>query len=75
MDALSRPFKELFANANTDRYKVSQKLLKLGYPFGYDLDQQKLVNTLEHGLVDSSKAIRAIIWNSISKISTMITSE
>ena len=75
MDALSRPFKELFANANTDRYKVSQKLLKLGYPFGYDLDQQKLVNTLEHGLVDSSKAIRAIIWNSISIISTMITSE
>ena len=75
MDALSRPFKELFANANTDRYKISEKLLELGYPFGYDLDQQIIVNSLEHGLVDSSKSVRAIIWNSISVISTMITSD
>lgn len=75
MDALSRPYKELFANANTDRYKISQKLLKLGYPFGYDLDQQKIVNTLEYGLVDSAKSVRAIIWNSISIISTIITSD
>ena len=41
----------------------------------YDLDQQIIVNTLEHGLVDSSKSVRAIIWNSISVISTMITSD
>ena len=54
---------------------LCEKLLELGYPFGYDLDQQIIVNTLEHGLVDSSKSVRAIIWNSISVISTMITSD
>ena len=75
MEALARPNKELFANANTDRYKVSQELLKLGYPFGYDLSTQKIVNTLKTGLVDSTKSVRGIIWNSISVVSTMITSE
>ena len=75
MEALARPNKELFANANTDRYKVSQELLKLGYPFGYDLDTQKIVNTLKVGLVDSTKSVRGIIWNSISIVSTMITSD
>ena len=75
MEALARPNKELFANANTDRFKVSQELLKLGYPFGYDLNTQKIVNTLKVGLVDSTKSVRGIIWNSISVVSTMITSE
>ena len=75
MEALARPNKELFANANTDRFKVSQELLKLGHPFGYDLNTQQIVNTLKIGLVDSTKSIRGIIWNSISVVSTMITSE
>ena len=50
MEALARPNKELFANANTDRYKVSQELLKLGYRFVYDLDTQKIVNTFQQVL-------------------------
>ena len=73
--ALLRPLDDLFNNTNTPRYKISQQILKQGYPFGYDLIKQEIVNTLEDGLVDSAKAVRSIIWNSISIISTLITSE
>lgn len=73
--ALLRPFEDLFLNANTPRYKISQEIVKQGYPFGYDLIQKKLINTFENGLVDSAKSVRSILWNSISVISTLITSE
>lgn len=74
-EALIRPYDELFINSNTPRFEISQKILKLGYPFGYNLTEKKMVHTLNEGLVDSSKAVRAILWNSISIVSTMITSE
>jgi chaperonin GroEL len=74
-EALDRPFKELFINTNTPRYEISQILLQLGYPFGYDLLEKKVVHTLNDGLVDASKSIRAILWNSITIVSTIITSE
>jgi chaperonin GroEL len=73
--ALLRPLEDLFNNTNTPRYKISQQILQAGYPFGYDLMKQKLVHTIEDGLVDSAKVVRSIIWNSISIISTLITSE
>jgi chaperonin GroEL len=74
-EALVRPFKELFINSNTPRYQISQNILKLGYPYGYNLTEKKLVHTLKEGLVDSAKSVRAILWNSISIVSTIITSE
>lgn len=75
IETLKRPFNELFINANIERYIISQEILKQGYPYGYNLIDQKMVHTLNEGLVDSAKAVRAIIWNSISIVSTMITSE
>jgi chaperonin GroEL len=75
LEALLRPFEELFNNTNTPRYKISQNLLKLGYPYGYNLIDKKIVNTLDEGLLDSSKSVRAILWNSITLASTIITSE
>jgi chaperonin GroEL len=74
-DALLRPFHELFSNTNTSRYQISEKLSLLGYPYGYNLINQEVVDSLEEGLVDSSKSVRAILWNSITIISTMIVSE
>jgi chaperonin GroEL (HSP60 family) len=70
-EALVRPYDELFINSNTPRYNISQDLLKLGYPYGYDLLEKKIVNN--EGLVDSAKSVRAILWNSISIVSTIIT--
>jgi len=74
-ESLIRPFEELFNNTNTPRYKISQELLKLGYPYGYNLTDKKIVNTFKEGLLDSSKSVRAILWNSITLVSTIITSE
>ena len=74
-DALLRPFKELFTNTNISRYQISQELDRLGYPYGYNLLERKIVHTLKEGLVDSAKSVRAILWNSITIICTLIVSE
>jgi chaperonin GroEL len=74
-EALIRPFQELFENANTPQYQISQKLLQLGYPYGYNLTEKKIIHTMNEGLVDSAKSVRAILWNAITIVSTIITSE
>lgn len=74
-EALFRPFEELFENTNTPRYQISQNLLKLGYPYGYNLTEKRIVHTLNEGLIDSAKSVRAILWNAITIVSTIITSE
>ena len=73
--SLLRPYEELFNNNNVPSYYIKEELTKLGYPYGYDLQEKKIVNTLLHGLVDSTKTVRAILWNSISLVSTIITSD
>jgi chaperonin GroEL len=75
MEGLIRPFQELFNNTNTSPYKISQEILKHGYFYGYDLIEKKLVHTIKDGLIDSAKAVRSILWNSITIVSTIITSD
>lgn len=77
LETLLRPFQELLRNTNSQQnsFQLLENLVKLGYPYGYNLVEQKIVHTFENGLVDCSKSVRAIIWNSISIISTLITSE
>jgi chaperonin GroEL len=72
---LIKPFKELFNNNNLPSYYINEELNELGYPYAYDLVQKKIVNTLTNGLLDSAKTVRAILWNSISIVSTLITSD
>jgi len=74
-DALLRPFDELFANTNTSKYKILEKINKLGYPYGYNLMDQQIIQTFEKGLVDSSKSVRSILWNALTIVSTIITSD
>jgi chaperonin GroEL (HSP60 family) len=47
----------------------------LGYPFGYNLLENKVCNTLTEGILDSTKSVRAIIWNAINIVSIIITSD
>jgi len=75
IDSLGRPFQELFNNNNLETYKISQELLKKGYGYAYDLLQKRIVNTFEEGLLDSTKSIRSILWNSLTIVSTIITSD
>ena len=73
--ALLRPFEQLFNNNNLPSYNIRQKIEELGYPYGYNITDKKVINTLVDGLLDSAKSVRAIIWNSISIVSTIITSD
>ena len=73
--ALLRPFRELFNNNNLPSYYIQEDLTKLGYPYSYDLNKKKIVDSFLDGLLDSAKTIRAILWNSITIVSTIITSD
>jgi len=75
--SLLTPFQQLCLNTNQEHlvFLLNEKIEKLGYPYGYDVQEKKIVQTFETGLVDSSKSIRAILWNSLSIVSTIITSE
>ncbi len=73
--ALLRPFKELFSNSNMPSYYIQEELNMKGYPYAYNLSEKRVVNSIENGLLDSAKTIRGILWNSISIVSTIITSD
>ena len=73
--SLLRPFNELFNNNNIPNYYIQEELNSLGYPYSYDLTKKKIVHSINDGLLDSAKTIRAILWNSISIVSTIITSD
>jgi chaperonin GroEL len=75
IDALQKPFIELMSNNNLPFPLIFSQLQKQGYPYAYDLLDKKIVNSFEVGLLDSSKSIRASLWNSISIVSTLITIE
>ena len=74
-EALSRPFKELSVNANVPSVLIREDLIKKKFPIGYNLIDNTFGNCFETGLLDSAKSVRAILWNSITMVSTIITSE
>ena len=81
-EALIRPFEELVKNHSDNSFEgklnypqILFQLKKLGYPFGYDLVNRKIINTIETNIIDSAKSVRAILWNSITIVSMIITTE
>ena len=75
MDSLIRPFIELFNNTNIPSYKILENILKKGYPYTYDVLGKEITNSITSGILDSSKSVRAILWNSLTIVSTIITSD
>ena len=81
-EALLKPFEELIKN-NSDFFStktlnysyILNTIKQLGYPFGYDLIKNKIVNTIQENLIDSSKSIRSTLWNSLTIVSLIITTE
>jgi chaperonin GroEL len=73
--ALVRPFKELFNNLNLPSYLVMNQIIKKGYPYTYDLLKREVINGFEKGIIDSSKSVRSILWNSLTIVSTLITAD
>lgn len=81
-DALIRPFEELVKNHTDNSFsgtlnypQILSQLKTLGYPYGYDLVQNKVVDTVKMNLIDSAKSVRASFWNSITMVSLIITTE
>ena len=66
------------SRGNSEQVNYSQIFSKLkikGYPYGYDLLNNTFVNTIEKNIIDSAKSVRAILWNSITMVSMIITTE
>jgi chaperonin GroEL len=78
-DSLIKPFQELiktnFSNYSLSYSQILNQVKNLGYPYTFDLINQKIVNALETNLIDSAKSIRASLWNSTSIVSLIITTE
>lgn len=77
IEALKRPFYELYTNSDTKKTRgtLLESIQYSGYPYGYDVMEQKLCHTLNKGLVDSAKSIRASLWNSLTLVATILTSD
>jgi chaperonin GroEL len=77
LNSLKKPFLELCQNTNQifDSYQILENIKSLGYPYSYNVLQKKIVNSLENGLLDSTKSIRSSFWNSLTIVSLIMTSE
>lgn len=73
-NVLERPRQQLFLNSEFSSQQIIEQLNFLGYPYTYDFLEKQIVNTLEKGLVDSSKSIRSILWNSMTIVCSILTS-
>jgi chaperonin GroEL len=65
----------LYENVHEIPYKILQETIKLGYPYTYNISEKTIVNSFNTGLLDSTKTLRGILWNSLNTISSLIISE
>lgn len=59
-----------FTNKNLKLYSHLKKLNKLFYT--YNFTKKRIVNCFKDGLVDSSKVIRGVFWNSLTLVSSIL---
>lgn len=71
--SLLKPSQELLKNVRFQP-KIKIELDQLGYPYTYNVLEDRIVNALDNHLLDTTKAIRGGLWNSITITATMITS-
>jgi chaperonin GroEL len=69
------PLKELAENTNTAFFQIFPLFSESAYPYAYDFVQKKWVQPYHAGLIDSAKSVRAVLWNTLSLVSTIVTSE
>ena len=76
--ACKEPFRQIVENAGKNGEVHLERLLER-YPsdmfMGLDVRSFQWVNMLESGIVDPSKVVRASILNSVSVVSTLLTTE
>lgn len=72
LQALNKPLKILCLNANVPFFSINEKLEKRNFQDVYNFVTKKFES---NKIIDSSKAVRLSVWNSISICSSILTSE
>jgi len=70
---LKLPFSQICENVNLKCPIIAEEIFKNGYPFGYDFEKKYVCNLKKIGILDSSKMIRVILQNSVSIVTSLIS--
>jgi chaperonin GroEL len=74
--ALSYPIKQICSNAGVEgSVIVNDVLLKGGYKFGYDAQNDKIVDMFASGIIDPAKVVTVALKDAASIVSLLITTE
>jgi chaperonin GroEL len=73
--SLLKPFQELSSNNNIAYWFFFEEISRQNYTLSYDLLEKKLIHQTEQKILDSAKSVRSILWNSLTIVSTILTSE
>ncbi len=71
--SLSAPFEKICENSDIQWQTLSEKVIKSKDGFGLDIKTQKVVDLYLSGIVDPAAVTKAAVKNSISVVSTLIT--
>jgi chaperonin GroEL len=74
-ESLIRPFIELCENTNQSFPSLYNLIQGYKYPYTYDFLKKDIVNSFDDNLLDSSKSVRSILWNSLTLVSALIIAD
>jgi len=77
LEAINFPFKQICENSGVDSNEIMDKLLlaNKGDYFGYNALTGEIVDMVEAGIIDATKALRCALVNAVSVSGMVLTSE
>jgi chaperonin GroEL len=76
LDVLSSPFIMIITNAGQDPTDIRARIgLMGGYPYGYDVKNERFGNMLEFGVIDPKKVTRSALEHAVSVAGLLLTTE
>lgn len=73
--ALSSPFETLLDNAGVHADIIAPEVLSKDYTYGYNVKTLKVVNMVEDGIIDPTKAVKGVVYAASSIASVALTSD
>lgn len=73
--SLFRPFEELFNNNSLSCWSIFEEISRQQYKIYYDFNSFQFIKEKEKKILDSSKSVRSILWNSLTLVAALLTSE
>lgn len=74
-ESLIRPFVELCENTNSSFPSLHNLIQEYKYPYTYDFLKKEIVNGFDKNVIDASKSVRSILWNSLTLVSALILAD